>query len=90
MVYTRDDARAAISQARSAGGKQSIMLAEAQLEALATISEQLGSLNKAFSKNGVLGELARQGQVMSTLDLPHRCWAAWRVMPSRVPISAQE
>ena len=60
MVYTRDDAHAAISQARSAGGDQSAVLAEAQLEALATISEQLGSLNKALGKNGAIAELAIQ------------------------------
>jgi hypothetical protein len=60
MVYTRDDARAAISKAHSAGANRSSVLAEAQLEALATISEQLGDLNRSLGKNGAIAELARQ------------------------------
>jgi hypothetical protein len=60
MVYTKKDAQAAISRARSTKGQHSTMLAEAQLEALAAISEELGDLNKALGKYGAVGELARQ------------------------------
>jgi hypothetical protein len=59
MTYTKEDAHAAISRAGVAKGEHSTMLAEAQLEALATISE-LGDLNKALGKYGAVGELARQ------------------------------
>jgi putative lipoic acid-binding regulatory protein len=60
VAYTREDAKKAISQARSAKAQYSTTLAEAQLEALATISEQLEDLNKALGKHGAVGELARQ------------------------------
>jgi len=60
MTYTKDDARQAIADARAAQAQRSARLGEAQLEALAAISEQLEDLNKALGKNGAVGELARQ------------------------------
>jgi hypothetical protein len=60
MTFTTRDAQSAISRARSAKDQHSVIVAEAQLKALAAISEQLGDLNKALGKNGAVGELARQ------------------------------
>ncbi len=71
MAYTKEDARAAISRARSAKGLYSAILAEGQLEALATISERLADLNKALGKHGAVGELATQLQGLSG-SLRHR------------------
>ena len=62
MTYSKQDAEAAISRARSNETERSAIVAEAQLRALAEISEQLGVLNKAFSKKGILGELIVQLQ----------------------------
>ncbi len=62
MVYSKRNAELAISRARSNKVERSAMLAEAQLQALAEISEQLGLLNKEFSRKGALGELIAQLQ----------------------------
>jgi hypothetical protein len=66
MPYTRKDADEAISHAHSNMSQSSLILAEAQLHALATISEQLGELNRALGKRGALGELVTQLQSLTT------------------------
>jgi hypothetical protein len=50
-----------------------------------TVSSPGWLLDRARNEHATLAHPARLDQ-----DVPRRSWAAWRVMPSREPISAQE